>query len=109
MFFPRWRSFNKAGVRNDHAEQSARGCAPDPYCEMCSACVFDSFSMAALMAVMPPSTRMDSVEKLVCAPVPARTHACIDSQNGIKDTLDPLRCSPNTTLKQSQNAKIERA
>ena len=41
---------------------------------MCSACVFDSFSMAALMAVMPPSTRIDSVEKLVCAPVPARTH-----------------------------------
>jgi len=37
---------------------------------MCSACVLDSFSIAAMMAVMPPSTRMDSVEKLVCAPVP---------------------------------------
>ncbi len=30
--------------------------------------------MAARMAFMPPSLRMDSVEKLVCAPVPAQQH-----------------------------------
>ena len=55
-----------------HTRWPKRHCAaPVPYCEMCSACVLDSFSMAARMAVMPPSTRIDSVEKLVCAPVPA--------------------------------------
>ena len=47
-----------------------RSSLPVPYWEMCSACVLDSFSMAAVMAVMPPGLRIDSVEKLVWAPVP---------------------------------------
>ena len=33
--------------------------------------------MAARMAFMPPSLRMDSVEKLVCAPVPVQHHGSI--------------------------------
>ena len=44
---------------------------PVPYWLMCSAWVLDRRSIAARMAFMPPSLRMDSVEKLVCAPVPA--------------------------------------
>lgn len=46
--------------------------APVPYWEMCSAWVLLSFSMASMMCFMPPGFRMDSVEKLVCAPVPVQ-------------------------------------
>ncbi len=46
-----------------------------PYWLMCSAWVLLSFSMASMMCFMPPGFLMDSVEKLVWAPVPACIHS----------------------------------
>ena len=59
---------------------------------MCSACVLDSFSIAAMMAVMPPSTRMDSVEKLVCAPVPGAAAVTAFRGPGCYASSYPIFC-----------------
>ena len=58
--------------RGDAAlQQLRRKDAPVPYWLMCSGWVLLSLSMASMMCFMPPGFLMDSVEKLVWAPVPA--------------------------------------
>ena len=44
-----------------------------PYWLICSGWVLLSLSMASMMCFMPPGFLMDSVEKLVWAPVPVRS------------------------------------
>ena len=92
-------------MKAKHSLSESKVMIPVPYWLMCSAWVLLSFSMASMMCFIPPGFLIDSVEKLVCAPVPADT----EFQDPVyPDTTDvPLRYTATLQSEDERNTLLE--